>query len=82
MENKKLIKMFCIIILVITVITLLLSMFYSSAFLSSFMLMLSLFLFSYCYYLKDDNKKLMYILFIIGVLLIIGSLIYTYVRIS
>ena len=82
MENKKLIKLFCGVILVVTIITLLLSIFYSSAFLSSFMLMLSLFLFGCCYYIKDDNKIMLYILFIIGVLLIVGSLVYTWIRIN
>lgn len=82
MENKKNIKLFCIIVLIVTIVTLLLSIFYSMAFLSSFMLMLSLFLFGCCYYLKDDNKRLTYILFSIGVLLIIGSLVYTYIKVS
>lgn len=82
MENKKNIKLFCIIVLIVTIVTLLLSIFYSMAFLSSFMLMLSLSLFGCCYYLKDDNKKVTYILFSIGVLLIIGSLVYTYIKVS
>ena len=81
MENKKIIKIFSIVVLVITIITLLLAIFYDSAFVSSCMLMASLFLFSICYYIKDDKKRIMYILFIIGVLLIVGSLGYTFMRI-
>ena len=83
MEKNKVIKYFSIVVLVITIVTLLLSIFYSSAFLSSFMLMLSLFIFSVCYGLmgNNDKKNLMYILFGLGVLLIIGALIYTFIRI-
>ena len=55
----------------------------NSKFIPSCMLMLSLFLFSICYIIKDDNKKiLLYILYTIGVLLIVGSLIYTNMRIN
>lgn len=82
MENKKLIKIFSGIVLIICLITLGLSIFYSTAFLASTMLMTSLFVFSICYYIKDDKKGLMYILFILGVLLIIASLVYTYLRLS
>ena len=81
MENKKLIKIFCLVVLGVTIITLLLSIFYNDAFVSSFMLMLALFIFGICYYIKDDKKKIMYILFCIGILLIIGSLGYTFMRI-
>lgn len=81
MDNKKIIKIFSGFVLVVTIVTFLLSIFFNSAFITSFMLMLSLFLFSIAYYVKDNNKKLVYILFIIGVLLIITSLIYTYMRI-
>ena len=81
MDSKKMIKLFSGLVLVITIVTLLLSIFFSSAFITSFMLMLSLFLFSIAYYVKDDNKRLVYILFIVGVLLIIASLVYTYMRI-
>ena len=82
MENKKGIKIFSIVVLCITIVTLLLSIFYNSAFISSCMLMGSLFLFSVCYYVKDTKKGMMYIMFIMGVLLIIGSLGYTFMRIS
>ena len=81
MENKKLIKIFCLVVLGVTIGTLLLSIFYNDAFVSSFMLMLSLFIFGICYYIKDDKKKMMYILFCIGIMLIIGSLVYTFMRI-
>ena len=82
MGNKKAIKNFCISSLLVTLGTLLLSIFYNSAFIPSFMLMLSLFIFSICYYIKDDKKKLMYVLFVIGVLLIFLSLGYTFMRLS
>ena len=81
MENKKINKIFSIVVLIITVITLLLSVFYNSAFVPTFMLMLSLFLFSICYYIRGEKKDLLYILFIVGVLLIIGSIAYTFMRI-
>ena len=83
MENKKVIKNFSIGVFVVTLVILLLSIFYNSAFLSSFMFMSSLTLFSYCYYIYEDKKKvkLLYILFCMGVLLIIGALGYTFMRI-
>ena len=80
MENKKLIRNFCVASLMVTLGTLLLSIFYNTAFIPSFMLMLALFAFSVCYYIKDDKKNLMYILFVIGVLLIFASLGYTFMR--
>ena len=80
MENKKNIKIFNTIILAIVLITLCLSILYDSAFIPSFMLMLSLFIFGICYYIKDARKKMMYILFIVGILLIFASLIYTFMR--
>ncbi len=53
-----------------------------SEFIPSCMLMLSLLLFSVCYRIQSYNKKtIMYILYVIGVLLIIGSLVYTFMRI-
>ncbi len=82
MDNKKLNKIFLGLSLLVTLVTLGLSLFYNLAFLPSFMLMSSLFLFSVCYYIKDSKKNLMYVLFILGVLLIIGSLVYTAMRLS
>lgn len=81
MENKKIIKIFSITILIITIITLILSIFYSKAFIPTTMLMASLYLFSICYSQKNNNQKVTYSLYVIGILLIIGSLIYTTVRI-
>ena len=82
MENKKTVKIFSYIILLIVVITLVLS-FINSAFVPSFMLMLSLYLFSVSYLMYVNEKKnAMYLLFILGILLIFGSLIYTGMRIS
>ena len=81
MDNKKNIKTFNTIILAITIITLCLSVLYDSAFIPSFLLMSSLFIFGICYYIKDARKKLMYILFIVGILLIIASLAYTFMRV-
>ena len=82
MENNKLFKMGEVLTLVIVVATLLLSIFYSKAFIPSFMLILSLLLFEVCYNIKDSKKTLMYVLFIVGVLLIFGSLAYTIMRLS
>ena len=57
--------------------------FINSAFVPSFMLMLSLYLFSVSYLMYVNEKKnAMYLLFILGILLIFGSLIYTGMRIS
>ena len=78
MNNKKIIKYFSGVILFLTVGTMLAAIFYNKAFVPSSMLMLALFIFSICYYIKDDKKSLLYLLFIVGVLLIIGSLLYTY----
>lgn len=80
MENKKLIKGFCIGVLIVTIVTFLLAVLYNNAFIPSFMLMSSLLLFGICFYVKDDKKNLMYVLFILGVLLVIGSLVYVYLR--
>jgi len=80
MKNKKINKIFNTIILIITAITLCLAILYNSAFIPSFMLMLSLFLFGVSYYIKDYKKTVMYILFIIGVLLIFGAVGYTIMR--
>ena len=82
MENKKIIKGFCVVVFIVTLGTLGLSIFYNKAFIPSFMLMLSLFLFGICYYIKDDKKNIMYILFVTGVLLIVSSLLYTFMRLS
>ncbi len=77
---KKNIKLFGGFVLLVVIVTLLLSIFYSTAFIPSCMLMGSLELFIICYYVKDDNKELMNILFVLGVLLIIASLGYTFMR--
>ena len=81
--DKKLIKYFSIFVLVVVLITLGLSIFYSRAFISSTLFMSSLLLFSYSYYIYDDKdkKKIVYILFIIGILLIISALGYMFMRI-
>ena len=74
-------KMFMIVSIFAFVVTFILSIM-NSKFIPSCMLMLSLLLFSICYLIKDNNKKIyMYMLYGVGVLLIIGSLIYTFVRI-
>ena len=74
-------KVFIIVSLFAFIVTLILSLM-NTAFIPSCMLMLSLLLFSICYMIKDNSKKIvMYILYIVGVLLIIGSLIYTFMRI-
>ena len=73
--------LFGIVSLFAFLVTLVLS-FMNSSFIPSCMLMLSLLLFSICYIIKDKKRLLLYILFLVGVLLIIGSLVYTYMRIS
>ena len=55
--------------------------FINDNFIPACMLMLSLFIFTICYRLDDNKKKLLYILFTLGVLLIIGSLVVLFVRI-
>ena len=80
-KNNETEKMFIIVSLFAFVVTLILSIM-NNKFIPSCMLMLSLLLFSICYLIKDNNKKIyLYILYGVGVLLIIGSLIYTFVRI-
>ena len=80
-KNKESSNLFIVVSLLAFLVTLVLS-FMNSAFIPSCMLMLSLLLFSICYMLKDNNKKtIMYILYVVGVLLIVGSLIYTFMRI-
>ena len=73
-------KMFIIFSSFAFLVTLILS-FMNNIFIPSCMLMLSLLLFSICYMIKDSKKILMYVLFVLGVLLIIGSLVYTGMRI-
>ena len=80
MENKKMLRVFEGVTAAIVVGTLLLSVLYNSAFVPSFMLMLSLLIFEICYDIKDDKKSIMYALFVFGVLLIFGSLLYTFMR--
>ena len=80
-KNNETEKMFIIVSLFAFVVTLILSIM-NNKFIPSCMLMLSLLLFSICYLIKDNNKKIyLYILYGVGVLLTIGSLIYTFVRI-
>lgn len=78
--NKENEKIFSIIAFFLMIVTIVLT-FMNINFLSSSMLMTSLFIFSICYIIKEDKKILTYILFTIGVLLIIASLVYTYMRI-
>ena len=73
-------RMFLIVSILAFIVTFVLSLM-NSAFIPSCMLMLSLMLFCICYMIKDNKKTIMYILFIVGVLLIIGSLFYTFMRI-
>ena len=82
MKNIDLIKKFSYVMLAIVLITLGLC-FVNTAFIPSFMLMLSLYLFIYSYLMYLSSKRnIMYILFILGILLIIGSLVYTGMRIN
>ena len=73
-------RMFLIVSVLAFIVTFVLSLM-NSAFIPSCMLMLSLTLFCICYMIKDNKKTIMYILFVVGVLLIIGSLVYTFMRI-
>lgn len=82
MGEKKLIKVFLIVTFIIMLGTLGASIFYNSAFVPSCMLMASLNIFGICYYFKDEKKNLVYVLFVLGILLIIGSLVYTGLRLS
>ena len=77
---KKNIKLFGGFVLLVIIATLCLSIFYSTSFIPSCILMTSLEMFVICYYIKDDNKELMNVLFVVGVLLIIASLGYTFMR--
>ena len=73
-------RMFLIVSVLAFIVTFVLSLM-NTAFIPSCMLMLSLTLFCICYMIKDNKKTIMYILFVVGVLLIIGSLVYTFMRI-
>lgn len=77
---KKNIKIFGVVVLFIIIITLLLSIFYNTAFIPACILMTSLLVFTICYYIKDDKKNVMYILFTLGIILIIIALYYMIMR--
>lgn len=79
--NKNKERIFSFVSLLAFIVTMILSLI-DGIFIPSCMLMLSLFLFSICYIIKDDKKIYMYMLFLMGILLIIGSLVYTYVRVN
>ena len=78
--NKENEKIFSIVAFFLMGITIILSMM-NPAFIPAAMFMSSLFIFSICYLIKDTKKTVTYILFTIGVILIIAALIYTYMRI-
>ena len=78
--NKETEKLFSIVSFFAFVVTFILS-FMNSAFIPVCMLMGALFIFTVCYRIGDNKKTILYILFSIGVLLIIGSLVYTFMRI-
>ena len=78
--NKDTEKLFSIVSFFAFVVTFILS-FMNGAFIPACMFMLSLFLFTICYMIQNNKKTLMYILFTIGVLLIVGALVYTGMRI-
>ena len=81
MKEKRLNKIFIMISLLVTLVCFGL-IFINSAFIPAAMLWLSLLIFNICYYIKDnENRVLLYILFILGVLLIISSLVYTIMRV-
>lgn len=76
-ENEKIFSIIAFFLMVITIVLTIMNI----NFLASSMLMTALFIFSICYIIKDNKKILTYILFIVGVLLIIASLAYTYMRV-
>ena len=78
--NKETENMFSIFSFFAFFVTFILS-FMNDKFIPASMLMFALFLFTLCYRLGDTKKKLLYILFTIGVLLIVGSLVVLFVRI-
>jgi len=79
--KKDTLNLFSLVSLFAFLVTLILS-FMNTKFIPSCMLMLSLLIFSICYVIKDSNKKvLLYILYVLGVGFIIGSLIYTNMRV-
>ena len=78
--NKENEKIFAIVAFFLMLVTIILSIM-NTAFISACMTMTSLFIFSICYIIRDSKKKLALVLFCIGVLLIIASLVYTYIRI-
>lgn len=77
--NRDTERLFSIVSFFAFFVTFILS-FMNSAFISACMLMLALFLFTLCYMIKDNKKTILYILFIVGVLLIVGALVYMFVR--
>ena len=78
--NKEKEKLFSIVSMFAFLVTLVLS-FMNNKFIPACMLMLALFIFTICYMIQDNKKIVLYILFVMGVLLIIGALVYTYMRI-
>lgn len=80
-KNRRVVKVFSVVVLVILLMTLGLAIKYS-AFIPSSMFMGSLLLFSISYYIMNDKEKkgILYTLFILGVLLIIGAISYTIMR--
>ena len=78
--NKETENMFSIVSFFAFVVTFILSCM-NNAFIPACMLMCALFIFTICYRIGDNKKKLLYILFSVGVLLIIGSLVVLFVRI-
>jgi hypothetical protein len=59
-------------------VTLILS-FMNVLFISACMLMLAFLLFSIYFFMNDSSKKIKYILYILGILLIVGALVYMFV---
>ena len=78
--NKETEILFSIVSFFAFVVTFILSCM-NNDFIPACMLMCALFIFTICYRIGDNKKIILYILFSIGVLLIIGSLVYTFMRI-
>jgi len=75
--NKENEKIFSIVAFFLMLTTLILSTM-NNVFIPAFLSMLSLFIFSICYIIKDTRKKTTYVLFAIGVLLIIATILYLF----
>jgi hypothetical protein len=80
-SNKKLEKLFLVVIGIMFLVLLVMS-FRDYMFVSAAMIMACLECFTLGYYVRDDKSKkyLVYLLFVVGVVLLMGSIIFMLVR--